>query len=127
MTLKELASKVGFAVLATSALLPGDEQDEWQQNANAYRLELIYQHRRYQFDYWQGVGIKTDPTAEGCLESLQLDSQAGGQTFEDFCADTGANRDSRHEERIWKACKKVRREIQKLFGKDFEAFMSAEV
>lgn len=105
---------------------PYEKQDEWQQNANGYRCTLKYKGRKYSFDFWHGVAINSDPTAEGCLECLLSDAHGADNTFEDFCGEFGYDTDSRKAERIYKACIKVRENMERLLGDDFEAFLYAE-
>jgi len=124
-TLKQLSRKARLT-FAWGAKLDWDKQDGWQQNADGYSCCLHYQGRRYTFDFWQGIGISQDPTAEGCLECLLSDAQSGSEDFEEFCANCGYDSDSRKAERIWKGCKKVREKMKRLLGNDFEAFLYAE-
>ena len=108
------------------ARLDWSKQDDWQQNANGYRVTLLFQGRRYSFDFWQGVGISDDPTVEGCLDCLLSDATAGEMSFDEFCAEFGYSTDSRRAERIWKQCVKARKRLQRLLGCDFESFVYAE-
>lgn len=124
-TLNRLAAKVRLEFVY-GAKMPYGQQDEWQRNANGYRCTLIYQRRRYSFDYWQGIGITSDPTAAGCLESLLSDASADDDDFEAFCGEFGYDTDSRKAEKVHKACLAVRKAMQRLLGEDFEAFMAAE-
>jgi len=124
-TLKQLAKKVRLDV-TYGARLDYGRQNDWQRQANGYRCTLRYRGRRYSFDFWQGVGVAGDPTAEGCLDCLLSDAQAGGQTFEEFCAEFGYDPDSRRAEATWKACRRTAAGMKRLLGDDFEAFLSAD-
>jgi hypothetical protein len=127
-TLKELARKVDltFTHGATLTVAERDEQSDWQCNANSYRCTLNYQGRRYSFNYWQGIGIKDGPTAEGCLDSLLSDADAAGETFGEFCGNMGYDEDSRTAERIYTACRKEGVSLKRLLGGDYETFRDAE-
>ncbi len=124
-TLKSLASKCGFSFKYGETSLSWDKQDEWQRNANSYRCMLRYKGRQYSFDYWQGTGISRDPDAAGCLESLLSDSTVS-DSFEDFCGEFGYDTDSRKAEKTHKACLKVRENMERLLGEDFEMFSNSE-
>lgn len=123
--LSTLTSRVRIRI-AYGARLEWDKQDDWQRNANGYRVTLLYQGRRYSFDFWQGVAHTAEPTAGGCLECLLSDAVAGETSFDDFCGEFGYSTDSRRAERIWKQCSTVRARLQRLLGGDFESFLDAE-
>ena len=96
------------------------------ENMNGYRCTLQYKGRQYSFDFFQGYGIEHDPDVDGVLDCLLSDSQAGGQTFEEFCGDFGYDPDSRKAEATHKACVKVLENMQRLLGDDFETFLYAD-
>jgi hypothetical protein len=124
-SLKQLASKVRCNA-TYGAHLAYDKQDEWQQSAHGYSVTLHYKGRQYTTDFWMGSAHTDGPTAEGVLECLLSDANAAQHTFEDFCAEMGYDSDSRKAERIWKACDKVRENMERLLGDDFETFMYAD-
>lgn len=126
MTLKELAQGVRIEAKQGEASMTWDKRDKWQQEANDWRVTLHYQGRRYSFDYWQGVGIKDAPTAEGVLESLLADTQSACGSFNDFCKDYGYSEDSIKAKRIYDACHRQDRRLKKLFGADYQAFVDAK-
>ena len=125
-TLEALAATVKLIDLGTGPSLAWDKRDEWQRNANGYRLQLQYQGRVYSFDFWQGVGCKEAPTAAGCLECLLLDSSASDEDFDGYCDSFGFDPDSRKAYSTWIACRRAGRNMQRLLGDDFEAFMYAD-
>lgn len=80
----------------------------------------------YEPDFGGGA-VPTAPTLESYLACLQSDARAGEYLlFEDFCSDFGYSDDSRNAESIWRACQRVRGEMQRLLGSDFTTFMSQE-
>lgn len=125
-TLKELAAGVQIKAEQGAARLAWDKRDEWQQNANDWRITLSYKGRRHSFDFWQGVGIKNAPDAAGVLECLLSDAQSAGDGFDEFCANMGYDSDSRKAERIYKACEKTHERLSVLFGEDYQKFIDAE-
>ena len=52
LTLKDLSRNVKLVIVSNNPKLDYDKWDEWQKNANAYRLKLIYQGRSFSFDFW---------------------------------------------------------------------------
>lgn len=128
MKLHEFAKQVGMVAAPGEARLAWDKRDQWQCEANDWRITLKYKGRRYSFDFWQGTSIKTAPTREGVLECLQSDAQVETGSFEDFCANTCYDPDSRKAERIYKACVRTDKNLRRLFGtKDYSVFMAAEL
>ena len=124
-TLKQLARKVRIE-LTGGASLDWDKQDDWQRNANGYRCILHYKKRQYTFDFWQGIGISNDPTAEGCLSCLLSDANLGEYPFGKFCGEMGLYTDSRTAVRTWRACQGACANMRRLLGDDFDTFMCAD-
>jgi hypothetical protein len=70
---------------------------------------------------------KWTPAPEDLLNSLKLDASLGLESFEEFCANIGADTDSRKAEASWHECRETERKLRGLMGRDgFEALMSAE-
>lgn len=124
-SLKSLAKKCRVSTVY-GAKTPWDQQDEWQHNANGYRVTLRYQGRQFSFDFWMGSALRNEPDAESCLESLLSDARSGEQTFEEFCTESGCDADSRKAEKTWKACQKSGDGMKRLLGEDYETFLYAE-
>lgn len=124
-SLKRLARRVRIEC-AYGARLDWNKQDKWQQEANGWHCTLKYQGRRYSFDFWQGSAITGEPDVLGVLDCLLSDSGTADNAFEDWCAELGYDTDSRKAEATYRACQKVRENMQRLLGSDFEAFLYAE-
>lgn len=124
-SLKALCGKVGIIVRGGSST-PYKKMDDWQKNSNSYRVTLIYQGRRFTLDYWQGIGIKDEPTAEGVMGCLLSDASCFQDSFEDFCCNCGYDQDSRKAERIYNKCVKQTEKLKKLLGSDYDRFFVAE-
>lgn len=123
--LKNLAKKVRMTA-EYGARLDYDKRDDWQKQATDWRCTLHYKARRYSFDFFQGPAISHEPEVEDCLDCLLSDASAGEQSFEEFCSEFGYDADSRKAERIHKACEKTARQMRRLLGDDFEAFLYAD-
>lgn len=124
-TLKQLAEKTRL-VCQYGATLDYDKQTDWQKQSTGWSCTLRYQGRQYTFDFWQGSAISGEPKAEGTLNCLLSDAQAGEQTFDEFCGEFGYDNDSRKAEQTWKACKKATAGMKRLLGADYETFLYAE-
>lgn len=126
-TLKELAVNVGIYARRGEAVTDWDRRDEWQRKANDWRVTLKYQGRRYSLDFWQGVGIKDAPTAEGVLECLISDTRSACGSFRDFCSDLGYSEDSIKAKRMYDACHRQDKHLKRLLGADYNLFMQSEL
>lgn len=126
-TLSELATRVGISN-EYGARLEWDKQDDWQQQANGWRVTLRYSKRRMSVDFWQGQRCQGEPTAENVLECLLSDANGyeSARDFEDFAAEYGYDTDSRKAERIYQQCGNIAKRLRKLLGDDFQAFIDAE-
>lgn len=134
-TLEQRASgRIAVRVLRNEATKPYDKRDEWQRKANSYHLQLRFRPspdasvRTYSFDYYQGTGIQTTPdeTPLRVLESLLSDADVSAESFENFCADLGYDSDSRTSEAVYNECKQLRKQLERVLGDEFEAFLYAE-
>ena len=125
-TLAKLAERVQIEV-GTDVRKAWGQQDEWQQTANGYRITLRYQGRRMSLDFWQGTGIKDEPTAAGVLECLLLDVVEEGTGFNNWCDEYGLDSDSRKALRTYKTCVRQTAKLRKLLGDDFDTFRDAEI
>ncbi len=76
------------------------KSDEWRDTANRWLVTINGQ----KFDYYTGIGIKEAPTYDRVLENLLLDSEALGQTFENWASEFGYDTDSRKAFAIWESC-----------------------
>ena len=123
--LSELSGAVKLDVVS-GAKLTWDKQDKWQQDSMGYSCTLRYKGLRLTVDFWQGVGISAEPTAEGVLDCLLSDATFGGMTFEDACAELGQDSDSRKGYAIWLRCKVIDRKLRRFLGDDFDSFNEAE-
>jgi hypothetical protein len=125
-TLNNLVTGVQITANRGEAVTAWDKRDKWQQEANDWRVTLQYQGRRYSLDFWQGVGIKDAPTAQGVLECLLSDTQSAYGSFNDFCSNMGYSEDSIKAKRIYDACHRQDKRLKKLFGADYQAFVDSE-
>ena len=111
------------------------DADKWTHYAWACTLD--YEGRKFDFPYRCGLGhaerrfrfgktTPTPPNVVDVMESLQLDASCADEAFEEWCAEYGYDTDSRESERIYHACRKVRTDLQRWLGADFETFMGAQ-
>lgn len=68
--------------------------------------------------YSMGSAHKGKPKLDSVLDSLALDSDCAGESFESWCSDFGLDTDSRRAERMYRACGEIRRELIGFMGAD---------
>lgn len=124
-TLKELAKKIDFS-FKHGALRPYKKQDDWQRKSNGYRITLRYHGKRMTLDFWQGSGIKDDPSAEGVMDCLLSDASCAQDSYKDFCGNCGYEEDSRKAYGTYRQIMKQTERLKNLLGSEFEAFLYAE-
>ena len=124
-SLKKLAQNVGIIVKSGSKT-PYEKMDDWQKKAHSYKITLIYQGRKYSFDYWQGIGCKDEPTSESVLYCLLSDASCMEDTYEAFCLNCGYDADSMKANQVYKKVVKQTRHLKTLLGEDYDAFYLAD-
>ena len=67
--------------------------DMWA-SANHYRLTLSRNGRKMSFWYYQGYGIKQDPTLAGVIENLAGEYNLAEYSLDDFGDEFGWNKDT---------------------------------
>ena len=71
-TLTDLVSELGITLKIRHRIHP-NKVTEWQLKANCYRVTLSYQGRSYSLYYYQGTGIKQDPSVSDLVACLAND------------------------------------------------------
>jgi hypothetical protein len=80
-TLPELIKDLGIECKAKRIDAPANAT-EWQQKANAYRVTLKHQGRKMSLNFYQGTGIKEEPSASDVVYCL-----AGDYSISTSCTD----------------------------------------
>ena len=125
MKLSQLAKRVRISC-TFGASLPWEKQDEWQREANGYRVVIRYGRRQMTLDYWMGSAHTREPDAASVLSCLLSDADALQYSFEEWAANLGYDPDSRKAERIYQLCVRQGERLKRLLGDDFETFTQAE-
>jgi hypothetical protein len=72
-TMTELLNELGVNMRILGTTHPA-KVTEWQAQANCYRVKLSYEGRGYSLYYYQGRGIKSEPTASDVIYCLSSDA-----------------------------------------------------
>jgi hypothetical protein len=111
----------GYRIKATYL---GDKKADWggdTENWNNHMVAVSRNGRRIGFEFWASIMY---PELRGRGDLLQAfacflsDAIAGGQTFDDFCADFGYDTDSRKAWKSWKACQRAALKARRLLNGD---------
>lgn len=106
------------------------DADGWEHDA--YRVKVTREHGKpphlgqsLTLPFRMGTGHNgSPPSAELILDALASDASGTDQTFEDWAADYGLDPDSRAAERTYKACVKVRKDLERLLSAaDYDALL----
>lgn len=84
----------------------------WLNNSNHYRITLKRENRSMKFWYYQGYGIKHNPTLESVIASLSMDNTYSDLTLDDFGDELGWGKDTIRNYRLLNSlCSRYRRVI----------------
>lgn len=94
---------------------------------NKFRVSVTTERGRASFvffdsmiAYQQGKTELSDSDLLDALGCFLMDSCAGADSFEGFCAEFGYDTDSRNAERIYKACVNSRIKAERLFANIYD-------
>ena len=92
---------------------------------NQLTLYLKYQGKRYTF-VWKGidVALKPPPTVRHVLQNFRMSCSSDTSNFEDWCSELGYDPDSIRSLKFYRAVKKEQVNIRRLFGQDYQRFMT---
>jgi hypothetical protein len=118
---------IGFTT-RPGANLDWSLQAPWQKSSNGHTCRLAYQGRYMTLDYWQGKGIKENPTAIRVLNSLLSDASGlnNSRDYLDWCSNYGCEPDNSESKMIYRATKKQTMRLKDLLGRDYELFLGVE-
>ena len=113
-TLPELVQELGIIHTAQRIDTPVNA-GEWESKANAYGVSLRYQGRKMSFVYYQGTGIKTEPSCADLVHCLSSDLNVLNScpTFECFVGCFGLDI---HSHKTYVQLKKQGARYEKLIG-----------
>ena len=112
-TITDYAKELGVTMRAVSVNAPANA-DEWQKNAQAYRLDFKRGDVRESFRYYQGQAYTTAPNIERGLECLVSDYRTliSCPTIDDFGDEFGWDKTT-HQ--TFKALQKNASKMEELF------------
>jgi hypothetical protein len=97
------------------------EASEKQQNYNNHVVTILHNKKKCSFDFWGSImnpEISNDEENIFAFYCFLSDGIGAKESFEGFCDNFGYNNDSRNAEKIYKACQKSLKKIERVFDCD---------
>lgn len=96
----------------------GAPYNENFQNCDGWSCEMTYGGKKYSFPFYMGSGHKgRKPKLKDVLYTLILDARIGNESFESFCQEFGCEgEDTSKERKIWIACWRIAKNMERMFG-----------
>ena len=91
------------------------DKKDWNQKVNSYKVTLQYNNVKHTYNFFQGLGIKENPSIESVLHSLLLDVNSTCYNYDDFINEFGYE-DNKQSKSIYKACLKTSEKLDKMFN-----------
>lgn len=109
------------SIILSSVFLNNKKWDANDNNYNNHKITVSFNGKKLSFDFWNSLSegeIKTEDSLIGALDCFLSDSNAGEQSFEDFCSEFGYDEDSRKAEKIHNSCIKSFDKFNRVFDCD---------
>lgn len=91
-------------------------------NYHNHTVKVTHNKKSFSFDFWGSIAnpeISNDQENVFAFYCALSDGLSAKDSFENFCSEFGYNEDSRNAERIYKACEKTLKKIERVFSCDF--------
>jgi hypothetical protein len=82
-------------------------------NSNHFRVRISYQGRTMNTWFYQGQGVKGDPTIDGVIECLLMDRSCALNGLKEFGLEFGWDK---HTLETFKACVAIGKKLERVFG-----------
>lgn len=103
----------------------GDKPAPWNDGKNDnyhnHKVSVTHNKRKLTFDFWGSImnpELRSDQDNINAFQCFVSDALSAKESFEYFCSEFGYDTDSRKAERIYKACEKHLRKLERVFTGD---------
>ena len=103
----------------------GNKASQWSdknnQNYNNHVVKVIHNKKSFSFEFWGSMmnpEISNDQENVFAFYCALSDGISSRDSFENFCGEFGYDEDSRTAERIYKACEKTLKKVERVFSCD---------
>lgn len=125
--LSDLCASLGITIESEQrTILTEEERGSWTENSSHWAVRLYFEGRSFVTLYHMGAALSSPPDVADVLYCLLSDSSSGEGSFADMCQDFGLSEDSRSARRIWKACRRVSKQLPGFCGEHFDALRNAD-
>lgn len=119
-----IETKTAGLIVINSEFL-GNKQATWsgvnQQNYNNHKVTITHNKKSFSFEFWGSImnpEISNDQENVFAFYCILSDGLSAKDSYSGFCSEFGHDEDSRTAERIYKACEKSLRKIERVFNCD---------
>jgi hypothetical protein len=112
------SAKGNYATLATDYRTGLGHRKVPKHQESFMARELKEHHSSWRAEITARYAKPVAPDAASVLHSLCMDSQAGQESFSNWCDNSGCSSDSISALNTYQACEKIAREMQAFFGVD---------
>lgn len=91
--------------------------DQWDSNATHWRVTIKRGGKSFSTHYSMGSALRGNPELQDVINSLLMDSDSADD-FESWADNLGMDTDSRRAYAAWQACKRIARDMGRLFSAD---------
>lgn len=122
--IEQIIDTIIYKNFKIKATFKGDKQADWNKdNYNNHLITVtnIPTKTRITFEFWNSINggeINKEYNIMNAFYSFVSDAVAGYERFEDFCANSGYDEDSRTAEKIHKKCIKSYEKLNKIYDGD---------
>lgn len=121
-----IETKTAGLIVINSEFL-GNKAAQWDTKAkiatnyNNHKVTVTNNKKSFSFDFWGSIvnpEISNDQENVFALHCALSDGLSAKDSFENFCSEFGYDEDSRNAERIYRACEKSLKKIERVFDCD---------
>jgi len=116
-----LTETINGSKITINAEYIGDTESGWGGNYHNHKVKIKAHTMQFTFDMW-GSMVNPEIRSKGDLRFAAYcavsDARSGSMKFEEFCSEFGYDADSMKAHKIWDACKKMKRKVDRVLTDD---------
>ena len=119
-----IETKIAGTIVINSEYL-GNKAATWGDKKNPsyhnHSVKVTHNKKSFSFDFWGSImnpEISNDQENVFAFYCALSDGISAKDSFENFCGEFGYDEDSRTAERIYKACEKTLKKVERVFSCD---------
>ena len=113
--LEQLCESLGVTLKHKNLGMHNDDTFGKAWRHTKWSVTVSHNGKSYKTEYHTGEALKAAPTVADVVAALVLDADCGAQSFDDYCDNFGADKDSRQAHNTWMACRRTDKRMRELF------------